>query len=201
MQGRISAAFSDICYDYPIIGGYSTIWSTYLGVGVVADAWPAAGGSRSLLRRRRSGPRASSILTTVTHNTMGHPPTASSCCVDASLHRQGGGGDNVGKKHAVCVANTCIMLVHVCVAPYDSPYCPALPQSAVPTHPPAGTNKAHTCGRRCVRRMASDLAGRGRSSRRLHSTQRHQRCVPNASGGAGGQVHLKCCPPPCSRHR
>ena len=127
-----------------------------------------------------------SHTTTVTHKTTDHPPTTSICCVDVWLHRQDGGGENVGKKRAVCGAKSCIVLVHVCVAPCAGPYCHTLPQSAVPTHPPAGTNKAHTCDRRCVRRMASDLAGRGRSSRRLHSTQRHQRCVPNGSEGAGG---------------
>ena len=130
-------------------------------------------------------------LTTVTHNTMGHPPATSNCCVDASLHRQGGVGCNVGKKHAVCAANACIMLVHMCVAPCDSPCCPTLGQTIAPTQPPSGMHIPRTCNGRCARRMASGLAGRRRRGRRLHSTQARGRCVPSASKGLGGWVHLK----------
>ena len=82
------------------------------------------------------------VLATVPHNTMDHPPTASNCCVDVLLHKQGGGVGDVGKKRAVCGAKSCIMRVHVCVAPCDSLYCPTLAQTAAPTQPPSGMHMA-----------------------------------------------------------
>ena len=145
-----------------------------------------------------------SCTTTVTHNTTDHPPgpaTTSMCCVDVWLHRQGGGGENAGKNRAVSGANTCIMLVHVCVNMCACPCCPTLAQAATPTQTPSGMHMPRTCCCRCARRMASGLAGRKRCGRRLHSTQTclqmHVKCVRGGRGMGAPEI----LPPPCSRVR
>ena len=83
-----------------------------------------------------------------------------------------------------------MVFAHACVALCAGPYCPILPQTTALSHPPAVTHKARTRNCCCARRMASDLAGRRRSGRRLHGTTRGREGHTGMGEARRGWAHL-----------